>query len=899
MVQFFRVISRRFGRVLTGAAYKVDHWVRKADGFVNRSHGGLTTIVGAEDYPPFTLLIVFPILYLVVFGPTPPRNRGALAFEIWLGSSVVWAIVIRLLSRWAWVRDRLLQIGAGIILVAAVLTWDFAKGDSNEASNSLYSHILIFLLAGLAVFLAVVPPFFAQWLMQTFHRLQGEYLRALFEKELFVKPVTPRIRFLGFLRSLLVTPIQFPLQVLVFPAIAVILVPEDWMYWAGGGVLIVTLAAASLGGVHERLQAMWMLIYRAIAYGAQRIVSFVIVLLAAARLADISYISIPLNSAEVTLIAAWIATAYSCLWFYEWWLTYQLCAAMLPILGGPKKSTAIVDYSIDPSAIKTEVLRDSRHIEIHGSRFAATGKYQLPSGKSGHAWESYEKVWLLEVIAKASPTQNMDEAFRISDLRQRVRFYYAMIHVTVAAVLGCTAWWLHTRGQVPGNSPNAQMAKPQKAPAFRGLRAELLKTPRRDKIVLVAASGGGTRAAIYSASLLRGLHELGRLGDVACVSSVSGGSAANAYFVAHRDELIQPNNGSAWDDFLAAMAASYIDDVLRGSTETRIVNDTRLGTLLAESLDRRIAPGATASAVQDSGIGVIFNTTLAGKRSWDSGSNDWGPATALVAGERLVITNLESQLSFGSDLVGGIRKELLEAVAIRDSEISLAQAAALSANFPPVFSDAGIEYEGPPKKWYWATDGGAADNRGIISLLYALRGAISKMEAEERASLPEIHIIVADASALNMDFKQDRGTGAITGAADQGVNQLMAELLEEVREMIDGQDEKRADEKVQFHLVSMPPLFCSRGGIGTHWMLASSIDVEDPKAEEKAEKVTLYRREVLSLVSDLHLPLNKRHYRKPEDERAALQKVVGWLTDDDHAKAWERCRQALLKKPTK
>src|SRR5439155_26113253 len=62
------------------------------------------------------------------------------------------------------------------------------------------------------------------------------------------------------------------------------------------------------------------------------------------------------------------------------------------------------------------------------------------------------------------------------------------------------------------------------------------KPPRR--VLLVAASGGGTRAALYAASVFHGLAELEALDDVKVFSGVSGGSASIAYLTLHRDELL-------------------------------------------------------------------------------------------------------------------------------------------------------------------------------------------------------------------------------------------------------------------------------------------------------------------------------------------------------------------------
>ena len=64
------------------------------------------------------------------------------------------------------------------------------------------------------------------------------------------------------------------------------------------------------------------------------------------------------------------------------------------------------------------------------------------------------------------------------------------------------------------------------------------------------------------------------------------------------------------------------------------------------------------------------------------------------AGSRLIFTNLKSTKSFPNETTsrsGDSRgDEYLNYIIIKNDEVKLAEAAALNANFPPVFSDAGV-----------------------------------------------------------------------------------------------------------------------------------------------------------------------------------------------------------------
>src|SRR5262249_7451205 len=87
--------------------------------------------------------------------------------------------------------------------------------------------------------------------------------------------------------------------------------------------------------------------------------------------------------------------------------------------------------------------------------------------------------------------------------------------------------------------------------------------------ILIAGSGGGTRAALYSASILEGIYNAGHIDDVVMGSGISGGGAALAYFASRRPDLIGSNSATAWNDYFDKMKQPFIQDVLERSTEWR------------------------------------------------------------------------------------------------------------------------------------------------------------------------------------------------------------------------------------------------------------------------------------------------------------------------------------------
>src|SRR5258706_583372 len=149
---------------------------------------------------------------------------------------------------------------------------------------------------------------------------------------------------------------------------------------------------------------------------------------------------------------------------------------------------------------------------------------------------------------------------------------------------------------------------------------------------------------------------------------------------------------------------------------------------------------------------------------------------------------------------------------------------ALGGNPLNGFLSAGVLPGGCQGRSFFVTDGGATENLGLVSALYALRAALKELRGQW---IPEIHIVVIDATATSDDYTPDRGLNATTGGAKERLTGgLTQELLDEVQELaMQGTDCRR----VQVHDLALPLAFRSRGGFGTHWMFPDSIVVENPR----------------------------------------------------------------------
>jgi hypothetical protein len=209
-----------------------------------------------------------------------------------------------------------------------------------------------------------------------------------------------------------------------------------------------------------------------------------------------------------------------------------------------------------------------------------------------------------------------------------------------------------------------------------------------------------------------------------------------------------------------------------------------------------------------------------------------------MGGGRLIFTNLTGRDAFPpsgelppTDGMPHIPDVRLPYVVVQDRGVPVASAAALNANFPPVFTNARVNVASEagdkvcPQRAYYVTDGGATENLGLVSALYALRSALGQLQPAE---IPEIHIVTVEASATTYDYEPDRGVNAATGGSKERLTGgLSQELLNQVQAL--ASRATTGNGRVQVHALALPLAFRSRGGFGTHWMFPDAVVVENPQ----------------------------------------------------------------------
>jgi len=905
-------IQRWFRNRLSAFVKSATYRTRRIDFYLNRSHENWRWL-RVPGYSGMTIVLFLLLLFFLVYSPSI-RWRGWDAVALVGGAGVATCCLAKMFAR----RRRLFLLQLIMLWLVVGFVWVIASGEQLEHRSSTYNHVFIYLYLGLFTFAGVLPPFFAQSLIAGYRDkftpqpADQSFAELLRTTDLFFAPPMPRVELAQAILNVFRVPFWYPLVLTFFLAVVVLLVPEEFVLAVLPTVGLLWWLFLAICTVDVRFSQILNGLQRILFRGAPLIISLAVIGLAAARVLEFHYVATLLNSSPSTFIVALLLALYIPFWLYELWIGHSLSERLLPLLlpnSSARDRESKVPYPYAPSnldpAYPTTTLHGGRVVQVHGSRLVVIGQFINPAkgGQPDTCWEFYDKVGLFDTLVYRGHRRgnvNREELavqYGLGELRHRVQFYFLIVDLIVfATLLGLGLHFYKSKQDPIVRLEPTQVAKPKLSKeSYPGLATTLIERSSssgenrgsgRKRVILLAASGGGSRAALYTASTLRGLWELDAVEEVVLASGVSGGSAAICYFATHHEDLINVDNCVAWDRFADVMAAPFIEDVIRGTLETRVVGSAPMGTLLAESLERRFRFDASSEpfTLGQSPIGLIINTTLCAAADWNADDQRWQHPSPAGAGGRLIFTNLLTAAdAFPKRSPADPQKIWMTWKVINEPSVSLTRAAALSANFPPVFSNAGVDVAEHSR--YWVTDGGAADNRGILSLLYALKHALvefKQLRPNDSTQPPIIHVIAADASAGNIDYVQDRGVGAALGASSQFASQLIDVLLDECRSIYEQAGGRR--KHIYLHYLPMPIALRTRGGVGTHWMVSDRITLRDPRERDyqKATIAVLDKQTITDLIMDLHRTnSNAATPKVTEGDLATVQKWIAEDTDHD------------------
>jgi NTE family protein len=239
-------------------------------------------------------------------------------------------------------------------------------------------------------------------------------------------------------------------------------------------------------------------------------------------------------------------------------------------------------------------------------------------------------------------------------------------------------------------------------------------TPRlKQRFVGLALSGGGSRAANFSAAVLESLDQVGILKNVDAISSVSGGGLPGAYYALHGQAtdwalLKTKLSSDLWSMTLRKWIAPWNLPNAVFSSQTKT-------DLLADVLDEVLFDGKTYKDLPRHSPIFLAN------------------ATDLTSGGQRVVLSSDY---FVGELHSSMRN------------FRIANAVAISAAFPGVFDSATLERFRPVEIWVplagsksWdpssfihLIDGGASDNLGVETLWDA---ALTQLYGNGFDSMPD------------------------------------------------------------------------------------------------------------------------------------------------------------------
>jgi Patatin-like phospholipase len=233
------------------------------------------------------------------------------------------------------------------------------------------------------------------------------------------------------------------------------------------------------------------------------------------------------------------------------------------------------------------------------------------------------------------------------------------------------------------------------------------------KVIVVAASGGGIKAAAWTTRVLIGLEENNPriFGDsVRLISAVSGGSVGTMYFISEYDAGGKglPSDTATLENAVARSEASSLDDIAWGLVYPDFF---RVFLPVFKRLDRGKALEAALTRELPNRKHHLWSPLA----DWREGVLEgWRPAvvfnaTVTESGERFLLGTTDLPHASGRT---SLRDP--EFPQFADQDISLVTAARLSASFPYVSPAARPDIAGTQ---IHVVDGGYTDNYGMATLL--------------------------------------------------------------------------------------------------------------------------------------------------------------------------------------
>ncbi|MBN2225234.1 MAG: patatin-like phospholipase family protein [Deltaproteobacteria bacterium] len=320
---------------------------------------------------------------------------------------------------------------------------------------------------------------------------------------------------------------------------------------------------------------------------------------------------------------------------------------------------------------------------------------------------------------------------------------------------------------------------------------QYVPTDDGDYIFAVAVSGGGSRAAIFSAAVMKELYRQIKLPDgrsitdeIDYISSVSGGSLSMAYYCMNKPD-VDSSHTDLYDKFYVQYLTDMRKDIGSGVLKKffhwyRVFATTeKKGLLLKEAFDKLYFYGLTFDEISQRQKNGWCPTLILNGTNMDTGSkflfttltpNDFDDAPEALV-ESLSKTGFaKSDYHFGGDLLGITFCNDI-GLSIGDMEVSRGVVASGSVPFllgPIVLKDQ--KQSNPDDEFFThIADGGISDNQGITTVMQLI--------IDRFVDLPERHykgglVIIIDSNQAidpSLSVNSVRGFNAL-GTVERAMN---------------------------------------------------------------------------------------------------------------------------------
>ena len=277
--------QRKFGHAIFHFIPKlatfIDNQLRFGDLKWNRTHGGLLDRafgISRHSYP----YLVLPALIAatMVMGVPEVGPRLLLSGAIFLLVLILLILVARLAIRYRISLRNEMTIQVGLVLFIGGVLW-MLGGEVYHEGIVIYRHFYILVVG--VVGAALLLCWFLTWWVWARWKIANNYDAAILRTELFAsREKQIPLGLSRFLRALLTVIHGAPLQLLLLPSVIALFARRDWLVELTVGALVYSYLVLSMGGLDVRLNQMWRLFRNVFFRGGTRIVSLIIIAVAAA-----------------------------------------------------------------------------------------------------------------------------------------------------------------------------------------------------------------------------------------------------------------------------------------------------------------------------------------------------------------------------------------------------------------------------------------------------------------------------------------------------------------------------------------------------------------------------------------------------------------------------------------